>query len=732
MSRQRLTPLLIALLVGLFVSALRIAGCGPLDRLDMRALDGLLLQRGAGTPASEVVIVAVDDASLAEVGRWPWSRALMARLIQTIAAGDPAVIGVDLVQSEATAACSLDGLDGSVDPACRAAVLDAVRSAQSDDGRLAEAVRASQRTVLGYFFDFDRRGGTPSTPAAESAYPLVQRGPDSDAERVKRATVVTQNLPELTSAARGIGYFNFFPDTDGIFRRAPLAIRFGDRVVMPLSLAMLQLYWPDRPPAIRFGPSGVESIRFGALNLPVAEDGQLLLNYRGKGRTFPHIAAADVLAGRVPAATFKDKLVLLGVTAVAVGDVRAAPFDAVFPGVEIHATVLDNILRNDFIYRPKWLGSTRAGLADILAIGGLVLVLDLALNPLRGRAGALVALGALAWYFLGSQFLFTHTGAALSIVYPALAIGLTYLAISVQHYVTADREKRHTRRMLDLYLSPSLAGYVSERPEMLKLGGEKRDRTVLFSDIKGFTTIAEGLEPEQLVELLNDYLGKMTDVVFAYDGMLDKYIGDGVMAVWGAPLPQADHAARACHAALTMMERLAEINARGTELGWPKLSIRIGLNSGPMVFGNVGSAGHLSLTVMGDNVNLGARLEGINKLYGSNIIASEATVELARELIVVRELDLVRVKGKAQTARIFEVLGPADTAAQWRELIEHFHAALAAYRACEWASAMAAFERALAVRPGDGPAELYRRRCEEYLRAPPPPNWEPVTTFGEA
>ena len=328
--------------------------------------------------------------------------------------------------------------------------------------------------------------------------------------------------------------------------------------------------------------------------------------------------------------------------------------------------------------------------------------------------------------------MFTHTGAALSLAYPALAIVVTYLAISVEHYALADREKRHTRRMLDLYLNPALASYVSERPEMLKLGGEKSERTVLFSDIKNFTPIAERLEPEQLVELLNLYLGEMTDIVFAEDGMLDKYIGDGVMAVWGAPIPQADHAVRACRAALTMIQRLEQLNALCLERGWPHLSIRIGMNSGPMVFGNMGSSGHLSLTVMGDHVNLGARLEGINKLYGSTIIASQATIELARQLVIARELDFVRVKGKAQTVRIFEVLGPADTAPQWAELIERFAIGLAAYRARDWEAAITAFESARVVRSDDGPSDFYLRRCREHLRTPPPPGWEPVTTFGEA
>jgi class 3 adenylate cyclase len=345
-----------------------------------------------------------------------------------------------------------------------------------------------------------------------------------------------------------------------------------------------------------------------------------------------------------------------------------------------------------------------------------VVLLALALDPLRGRIGALVVFGALAVYIVGSQVIFVRTGAVLSAVYPALAIVFTYLAISAEHYAVADREKRHTRRMLDLYLSPSLANYVSDRPETLKLGGEKSDRTVLFSDIKSFTSMAEGMEPEDLVELLNVYLGAMTDIVFAHDGMLDKYIGDGVMGVWGAPIAQPDHAARACQAALAMIDRLGELNAEWAERGWPTLRIRIGMNSGPMVFGNIGSSGHLSLTVMGDNVNLGARLEGVNKLYGTAIIASEATLNLARELVVARELDLVRVKGKANTSRIFEILGPAGSAGRWAELIHFFTAGLAAYRAREWEAAIAAFEKALTVRGDDGPSDLHLRRCRDHPR----------------
>jgi adenylate cyclase len=336
-----------------------------------------------------------------------------------------------------------------------------------------------------------------------------------------------------------------------------------------------------------------------------------------------------------------------------------------------------------------------------------------------------------AAYLIGSQVLFSRTGTLLAMVYPGLTIVLGYVAVGLQHYITVDREKRHNRRMLDLYLSPALSHYVSEHPDMLKLGGEKLDRSVLFSDVKSFTVIAEQLKPEQLVELLNYYLGEMTDIVFAHDGMLDKYIGDGVMAVWGAPVPQADHALRACRAALKMLERMPALNAHCAERGWPELHIRIGLSSGPMVFGNMGWHGHLSLTVMGDPVNLGARLEGVNKLYGTTVIASEATVQAAGDQITTRELDLVRVRGKAETVRIFEILGAESDRSRWEELIEQFTAGLAAYRARNWDAAIAAFHRAGRAHPHDGPTKLYLRRCHHHQRTPPSPDWDGVTTFGD-
>lgn len=699
---------------------------------ELRALDYRLRLRGPGEATPDVAIVAVDDRSIAVEGRWPWPRRLQAELIDRIAAAGAAVIGIDIVQSETEAQCRL--------PADATARLSAVCSEQlreftagDGDRRLAEAITAAPGTVLGYFFDFSRdRSGEAPHAQRESTYKVVRHHAGrAAAARLRLAPAVTRNLPEFDAAAHSLGYFNFFPDADGLYRRVPLAIRLGEQIATPLSLAMLAARWPDRIPAIAFDAQGVESVRFGTTRIPVTADGQMLINFRGARRTFPHVAATDLLRGEIPAGVLRDRLVLLGVTAVAVGDVRAVPLDPSFPGVEIHANVLDNILRADFIAQASRRDLSELALAELGSIFGLSLLLAVVLIAARGWRGAIAAAFALAAFLAFSQWLFTTEGVALRVVYPALALALTYTAIGAQHYVLQERATLATRRMLGLYLSPALAHQLSEHPEMLELGGEKSDRTVLFSDVREFTAFSEKLPPEELVELLNLYLGAMTDIVFQQEGMLDKYIGDGIMAVWGAPIAQADHAARACRAALAMLDQLAETNRIGAARAWPRIDIRIGINSGPMVFGNMGSSSHFSLTVMGDNVNLGARLEGINKLYGTRIIASEATFMAAQREVVARELDLVRVKGKQQVVRIYEILAAASAAAEWNEILRQFDAGLTAYRAKRWSDAEGIFEQLLRLRPDDGPADLYLRRSRKLRREPPEADWVPVTIFGE-
>ena len=722
--RRWLTPLTIALALGVALAGARFAELEYMGKIDMRLMDFRLIQRGPIRPGPDVVIVAVDNASIAEIGRWPWPRSIVARLIDRITGAEPAVIAFDMVFSEPSAFQDRPDISAQPTSTDRASWEATQQVLAAQDEMLRDSLRRSDRAVLGYFFDLDADDKSGSAAMAPETYAMVRGTRDGSGEsKVERASAIITNLPGYDSAARAMGFFNERADPDGYVRRLPMALAFGDDLDMavPLELATLRIFDPTRPISIRFDPYGVEAIGWGTRQIPVDQTGRLLINYRGPGMTFPHVAAADILAGRADPAKLRDRIVILGVTAVAVGDVRVTPFDKDFPGVEIHASVVDNILRGDFIYGPTWLV-----LVDCGVVVGLSLMLGLAMRRLRGVGAGVLAILLIATYLLVSQRVFVFYGLPLSLAYPMLTIVLVYSAVAVEQYVTQDREKRKVRRALELYLSPSMASVVAEHPEELKLGGEKRELTVLFSDIRGFTRISEGLSPEALVELLNEYLGAMTDIVFRHDGMLDKYIGDAVMAIWGAPLPQPDHAARACLATLDMVDRLAELNAEWERRGWQRLKIGIGVNTGPMAFGNMGSAQHLSLTVMGDNVNLASRVEGLNKDYGTAILVTESAYTAAGDSVFGREIDFVRVRGKQEVVRIYQLLCRGAERERYEAMADEFAGGLAAYRARKWDQASQLFRDIVGRRPEDTVAQVFAQRCDRLAHVEVPETWDGV------
>jgi adenylate cyclase len=314
--------------------------------------------------------------------------------------------------------------------------------------------------------------------------------------------------------------------------------------------------------------------------------------------------------------------------------------------------------------------------------------------------------------------------------YPLLNLVLTYTGITGYRYMTEEREKKKVRGAFQHYLTASVVEQMLKNPEKLRLGGEKKDLTVLFSDIRGFTSISEHMTPEALVKFLNEYLTQMTDIIFKYDGLLDKYMGDAIMAIWGAPLDQPDHAPRACYTALDMVDELRVLQGKWTADGMPRLNIGIGINAGPMVVGNMGSDRRFDYTVMGDSVNLGSRLEGLNKVYGTNIIVSEMTYERVREEILGRELDSVRVKGKDQPVKIYELIVRRSQASSEQKVrVEEFHAALADYRNRQWPRARQTFQAILEKQPHDGAAKLYVERCQALEKNPPPDDWDGVYTL---
>lgn len=436
--------------------------------------------------------------------------------------------------------------------------------------------------------------------------------------------------------------------------------------------------------------------------------------------------------GKTPKEAFHDKIVLVGATATGVYDMRVTPFSEDYPGVEIHAQVIDSILKNKFLFRP-----TFAPIYGLTLIISLALILGVVIPLISAVRGAvLVILLFLGLASLDFFFFFRIKGWWMPFVYPALQMGAVYFAVTIYRYATEEREKRFIKDTFGRYLAPSVVEVLTKNPEMVKLGGQKLEMTAFFSDIRGFSTISETLgDPQLLVELLNDYLSAMAHVIEKYEGTIDKYEGDAIIAFWGAPVHFPDHAVKACFACLDQQIKLAELRAKWKNEGkWPPIvydaRVRMGLNTGEMVVGNMGSAGRMNYTIMGDAVNLASRLEGANKPYGTYIMISEFTYRQAKDFIEVRELDSLRVVGKTEPVKVYELLArKGELPAQKLRVVEIFHEGLEAYKQQKWDIAIARFTEALNIDPNDGPSKTYIARCEEFKVSPPPADWDGVYTL---
>lgn len=480
------------------------------------------------------------------------------------------------------------------------------------DKEFAEELRKTPGSVLGWFFEGEKR---------------------------------TDNIPILSESAEG-GYFNIIPDQDGIVRRMKLITETGEN---SLSLAAVSKYTGFTPILKKDASGNLTHIIIGDKAVPVDVHGRMMINYAGGPGTFKHVSLADILnvpTSNVPRPT---SIVIIGATALGLSDTRATPFSTVHPGVEIHANIVDSILQGRYL--------TRSASSDIINIAILILVAfisAIALSRLK-ILSSVIFLSVSVLCFLFSGFWFFRSGIWLSVIYPSAESITIFMGITLYRYFTEGREKRRIHDAFKFYLAPAVINNLLEKPGDLKLGGESREITVLFSDVRNFTTISEKLSPEQLVELMNEYLTPMTDIIMDAGGMVDKYIGDAIMAIFGAPLADKEHAAKACRAALSMRARVLELKDGWIKkYGIPDFNTGIGLNTGPAVVGNMGSKKRFNYTAMGDTVNLASRLEGLTKQYSVPIIASEFTKNAAANFSY-RRLDKVQVKGRVEPVEIFEL-----------------------------------------------------------------------------
>ncbi|MEA2599415.1 MAG: adenylate cyclase [Acidobacteriota bacterium] len=663
------------------------------------ATDLMMQARGKRPPDPRIVVCAVDAPSLRQFGPWPWRRSRVAELISRLKADGAKVIALDVVFSN---------------PSPHEAGYDL----SAEDPVLAAALEKAGNVVLGYFFRRERLGVNAETLERE-----VYNEVDGESLPVPGRPGVEANLPLFASAAINQGFFSHERES-GVLRHYALAITYSGGYYPPLALRASEVFLGGKGLALA-SRSGMAEVKLADRRVLADEQGRLWVNYRGPAKTFETIPAGKVLAGQAAPGTFRDKLVFVGLTETGVGDVQSTPFGSEIPGVEVHANVADNLLTGRYIQDTGLLRGVSLLAMALLALAVALLVLRPARHLLGAAAAALLVL---VWPLL-AYAAFVTRGWHLQALSPMLAGGLA-LVLSLRVRVATEEERaQRIRQTFEHYVSGPVVEEMIRHPERVKLGGERREMTVLFSDIRGFTSISETLDPEALVRLLNEFFTPMTRLVLENGGTLDKYMGDALMAFFGAPLAQPDHAARACHAALAMRDELVRLNE-----GWHRdgklpphltLGIGIGLNSGEMSVGNVGSEVVFGYTVIGDNVNLGSRIEGLNKDYSTQILVSEFTAKAAGNGFLFCELDSVRVKGKQKPVGIHELLDAAPGSLDQAGRAALFNRGLAAYRAQDFAGAEALFTD-LADRLSYAPGKIFRERCRHYQEEPPPADWDGV------
>ncbi|HOF05283.1 MAG TPA: CHASE2 domain-containing protein [Syntrophales bacterium] len=709
--------------------------------MELKALDLRMVSRGQLPTSGQVIIATVDEKSLSEVGRWPWSRKVTARLVEALKEYGAKAVGFDIVFAEPEQNESMNTLKeiyqdaaemGIHDPRLMGILEDKAQAAQAD-AILAGAIAKAKNVSLGYFFHTSEKDlgfiseeyiTTAASLIGGSMYPMVKAKGPVGLYNIITAYAPVPSIKEIAEAGENSGYFNAFPDSDGVIRWSPLVIRFQENFYHSLPIALLMQYLDYPMLVLNLAEFGVESVMLGDIRIPTDESGRLLINYLGPAKTFPHYSISDIMQGRIAPELIKGKIVVVGATATGIYDLRVTPFSPVYPGVELHATVVEDILQGNFLEQSAW--TTFLDICSIVIFG---MVLGIAIPRVKAVQGIFLALVLVGGFIVANTFVFAKYNTWLNLIYPVLTMMTIYLVITVYRYFTEEREKKKIRGAFQYYLTASVINELLKDPGKLKLGGDKKDLTVMFSDIRGFTTISEKLTPEELVHLLNEYLTAMTDIVFKYEGLLDKYIGDAIMAVFGAPVEQPDHALRCCRTALEMMTTLKVLQEKWEKEGRPYVDIGVGINSGDMVVGNMGSNMRFDYTVMGDNVNLSSRLEGINKEYGTHIVISEYTYEVVKEEMFCRELDAVRVKGKKLPVKIYELICERKDAAPHEEYIRRFHEGLAHYKAARWDEAIAAFQQVLEIRPDDPPSKLYIQRCQDLKGHPPEGEWDGVFTM---
>ena len=706
---------LVSIVLGLsFLVLLFLYLPSSLQSLDNRLRDFFFITRGEIPQSGNVVIVDVDEKSLKALGQWPWERDEVAKILKNLSDAGAGIIGMDIIFPER---------DKSSPAYVNEKLNLHLKNPPDYDAVFAQTV-ADTPTILGYVFNMeDNSTGTipPQIPAV-----FIEKNLQSNSTILK-AKGVLLNIPVIQKSGYSSGFFNNIPDESGMIRSVPLLMQYEDQLYPSLAMEMIRIALSANQVTVNYGELGVESIAAGSLTIPTDLHGRLFVNYRGGAKSFKYISAVDIIENKFNKASVEGKFVLIGTTSTGLLDLRATPFDAVYPGVEVHANVIDNILQADFLVRPSW----GAG-ADLFMIIVIFVVSFLIFNYINAFWIFFVFIIEFAGIYGFLHYMLFSEGLIFNILFPFASLVLAMMLATLMNFFLENKQKNIIKGKFASKVSKSVMESILQNQSSEDLQGSEREVTIFFSDLRSFTNISEAIEdPKHLINFMNQYMNPMAEIVMEENGTVDKFIGDAIMAYWNAPQDVKDHADRAVVAALRQLSALQELNEKikrtpeyakvvklFASMGKEPINIGIGINTGKSIVGEMGSSHRSDYTVIGDPVNLASRVESLCSYYGSSLSVTNFTKEQLKGEYIFRFLDYVRVKGKNKPVEIWQIHGFGKADGRLQEELELHHKAIEVYQEQHFKEAKEMFKSLIEIGTHNI-YDIYLQRCEHYIENPP-------------
>ena len=700
MLKKSYKSIIIAFLISVFISSIYIYFPELPSSIDNRLRDFMFNIRGEIEPKSDsVVIIDIDEKSLKTLGQWPWSRDVLSKILYNLNDAKVAIIGFDIVFAE----------EDRTSPHKIFKKLDIQKeNLPNFDLEFAQAI-ANTPTILGYQFEFaDKEFILKSAPAIQTIF--IEKNKNIEENFLIKAKGTILNIPILQDSSYSSGFFNNIPDDSGIIRSVPLIISYDDEIYPSLALEALRIGLGIKRVTINYDENGVRNLQLGDFIVPTDRYGRLLINFRGKEKSFKYISALDIYNNSFNKEEIENKIALVGTSAAALMDLRATPFESVFPGVEVHANAIDNIISQDFIYRASWMDGANIVIIFILTFFTFFIIkkIPIWLTPIFTISFLFISL-----YYI--YYLMFNTGIILNILFPIFSIILSGIISLIIGYFYEIKKKEEIKNKFASKVSKDVMEELLKNIDDNSLKAQNKEVTIFFSDIRGFTNISEKInKPELLIKYLNQYMTPMSEVITKNKGTIDKYIGDAIMAYWNAPFDIENHADKAVTSAIEQLNELKELNKNLEITNQPLIAIGIGITTGIATVGEIGSIGRSDYTIIGDSVNLGSRIESLCKFYDVSLIISEDTKEKLTKDYTFRYLDYVKVKGKENPIKLWEVL--VDSNDEIKEELNIYHEAIALFTDKKIEEAFILFQELNKNYKSKKIYDIYIQRCENFIK----------------